>query len=285
MTKVVINNDGGGAVVGDFPLFVDGSPVTSGVEIAVNAGVHNVRETNLPGYAGTISGNCAPNGDIVLNVGDVASCTITNNDIAPRLTVTKVVINNDSGTATLPDFKLLVDTEVVNSGVTNNFPAGPHIVSETNPPGYSGAISGDCAADGSITLALAQNATCTITNDDLPALSINDIFLTEGNSGTAFAIFFVTLSQPSPVLISVQYSTVDGTATAGPVEAGGDYLSSSGTITFLPNTTTQGIVILVNGDTSVESDETFFVNLVSAVDATIADGQGQGTIVDDDIIG
>ena len=169
VTKVVINNDGGGAVVGDFPLFVDGSPVTSGVEITVNPGLHNVSETNLPGYAGTISGNCTPNGDIVLNVGDVASCTITNNDIAARITVTKVVINNDGGGAVVGDLPLFVDGSPVTSGVEIAVNAGVHNVSETNLPGYAGSISGNCTPNGDIVLNVGDVASCTITNNDIAA--------------------------------------------------------------------------------------------------------------------
>ncbi len=63
---------------------------------------------------------------------------------------------------------------------------------------------------------------------------------------------------------------------------GGDYQGTSGTVTFTPGNTTGTITVLVNGDTSVESNETFFVNLANASNATISDSQGQGTITDDD---
>ena len=56
-----------------------------------------------------------------------------------------------------------------------------------------------------------------------------------------------------------------------------------GDLTFAAGTTQQFVDVTVNGDTTVESNETFFVNLSSPSGATIADGQGQGTITNDDM--
>ena len=119
----------------------------------------------------------------------------------------------------------------------------------------------------------------TILNDDttLPSISINDISLAEGNSGTSNAIFTVTLSPASGQTVTVGYSTANGSATAG-----SDYVATSGTLTFNPGDTTKTITVLVNGDTLNEANETFFVNLSNPVNATIADGQGQSTILNDD---
>ena len=77
----MVNDNGGTKEVADFPLFVDGNPLTSGVVNTLSAGAHTVSETEEPGYAATISGDCAADGSITLYLGDVASCTITNNDI------------------------------------------------------------------------------------------------------------------------------------------------------------------------------------------------------------
>ena len=68
----------------------------------------------------------------------------------------------------------------------------------------------------------------------------------------------------------------------GTAVAPGDYLSTSGTLEFDPGETTQPVSVTVNGDTLDETDETYFVNLSSSTNATIADGQGLGTIADDD---
>ena len=142
VTKVVENNNGGTKVIADFPLFVDGNPVTSGVDNTFDVGAHAVSETSDPGYAATIGGDCAADGTVTLNPGDVKSCTITNDDIAPKLTVTKVVVNDNGGTKLVADFPLFVDGNPVTSGVENTFSAGAHIVSEIGDPGYAAAQCG-----------------------------------------------------------------------------------------------------------------------------------------------
>ena len=106
---------------------------------------------------------------------------------------------------------------------------------------------------------------------------IDDATVTEGNTGTVAATFTVTLSAASTQTITVDYATADGTATAG-----SDYQAASGTLTFAPGETSKTITVLVNGDRLAEPNETFFVNLSSPTNATIADGQGVGTIVDDE---
>jgi hypothetical protein len=118
-----------------------------------------------------------------------------------------------------------------------------------------------------------------ITNDDgLPTLSINDVAVTEGNSGTTSATFTVTLSAPSALPVTVSYSTADGTATSP-----GDYQAVPTTVlTFQPGETSKSITVTINGDTLIEPNETFFVNLSGATNATAHDNQGLGTINNDD---
>ncbi|MGH7456523.1 MAG: Calx-beta domain-containing protein, partial [bacterium] len=111
----------------------------------------------------------------------------------------------------------------------------------------------------------------------LPSISINDVTVTEGNAGTVNADFTVTLSASSSQTVTVNYATFNGTATAG-----SDYVANSNTLSFPSGTTTQTISVVVNGDAFGEPDETFFVNLSNPTNATLADNQGQGTIVNDD---
>ena len=77
--------------------------------------------------------------------------------------------------------------------------------------------------------------------------------------------------------LTVNYATGNGTATAG-----SDYQAASGTLTFAPGETSKTITVAVNGDRLGEPDETFFVNLTAATGATISDGQGIGTIREDE---
>ena len=120
----------------------------------------------------------------------------------------------------------------------------------------------------------------TITNDDeVPSLQISDAQILEGDAGTTLLVFTVTRTGSTALPSTVGYSTSNGTATAGL-----DFTSASGTLSFAANDTTKTIVVAIKGDTSAEPDETFFVNLSNPTNATLADGQGVGTILNDDNI-
>jgi hypothetical protein len=121
----------------------------------------------------------------------------------------------------------------------------------------------------------------TIINDDPPpALSINDVSTTEGDSGTKMLSFTVTLAGASSQTATVNYATANLTA-----EAGSDYIATNGTLTFNPGDLTKQIDVTIKGDQSFEPNETFFVNLTSPSNATLSDTQGVGTISNDDAEG
>ena len=115
-----------------------------------------------------------------------------------------------------------------------------------------------------------------IWNDD-GLLSVNNVTKAEGNSGAAAFTFTISLQNASTKTVSVDFATADGTATSG-----SDYAATSSTLSFAPGDTSKTITVNVNGDTTVEPDENFFVNLSNAVNAAIGNGQGIGKILDDD---
>ena len=230
--------------------------------------------------------------------------TILNDDATPGiLAENKSIIEGDSGTATLvfpvrlsnPSSRTVsVDYATVDGTAT----AGVDYVSASGRLTFlSGimsqlvvvTINGDKINELNETFKLrlsnpvnsvltADSAVGTIINDDGATLSIDDVTVTEGNSGTANAIFTVRLSASSVQTVTVNYATADGSATAG-----SDYVSKTGTLTFPAGVTTQTLLVSVKGDVGDEPDETFFVNLSNPVNATIAKGQGIGTILDDDL--
>jgi len=109
-------------------------------------------------------------------------------------------------------------------------------------------------------------------------VSISDVSVSEGNSGTSLATF--TVSRTGTEAFSVDYATANGSATAG-----SDYAAIPlSTLNFAQGETTKTISVTINGDTAAESNETFSVNLSHAVGpgASIVDGSGRGTILDDD---
>nr|WP_322714928.1 Calx-beta domain-containing protein [Nostoc sp. ChiSLP03a]MDZ8216167.1 Calx-beta domain-containing protein [Nostoc sp. ChiSLP03a] len=232
--------------------------------------------------------------------------TILDDDAAPTLTIgDRSITEGDNGTATIT-YTVSLDTAS----------AKPISVKYTTADGTAIAGTDYIATNGTITFAPgettktisvqvlgdtidefdetfflnlsdATNATIadnqgvgTIVDNDLPpVLTINDRTITEGDNGTTVASFTITLDAPSAKPISVKYTTADGTAIAGT-----DYIATNGTITFAPGETTKTISVQVLGDTIDEFDETFFLNLSDATNATIADNQGVSTIVDNDAL-
>jgi len=118
----------------------------------------------------------------------------------------------------------------------------------------------------------------TILDDDAsPALSVSDVSVNEGNSGTTTAVFTVRMSVVSAKAIQVTYATANGSASAG-----SDYVETTNTLVINAGQLEGTISITVNGDTENETNETFLLNLTEAFQATILDGQGTATILNDD---
>jgi len=111
-----------------------------------------------------------------------------------------------------------------------------------------------------------------------PSIRITDVTQSEGQRGTTYFVFTVTLSGSYTAPVTVNFATADGTAK----RSNNDYAAASGTLTFAPGETTKFIVVQVIGDRKKEANETFYINLSGAVNASIFDGVGLGTILNDD---
>ncbi|HEX3231255.1 MAG TPA: Calx-beta domain-containing protein, partial [Pyrinomonadaceae bacterium] len=132
---------------------------------------------------------------------------------------------------------------------------------------------------GGASLGNQSSAPLTISdNDQQPALSISDVSVVEGNSGTTLANFSVTLSNASFEQVSVTYST-NGSGTAS---SGTDYQPVTNSLSFAPGETSKPVTVTVNGDITDEPNETFVVELSLQTNGTLAKAQGTGTIVNDD---
>ncbi len=241
-----------------------------------------------------------------VGVPNSATGTILNDDL-PNLTINDVTANEGNAGITNFTFTVSLSAPAGPGGVTFDIgtangtaTAGVDYVAQsltgqTIPAGsstytFTVLVNGDTLNEPSetffvnvtnVTNAIVSDAqgVGTIVNDDpLPSLSIDDVTVPEGNAGTVDAVFTVTLSAASGQTVSVNYATADGTATQPT-----DYTNTSGTLTFTPGQTTRTITVPVIGDTVPEADETFFVNLSGAVNATISDNQGVGSIVNDDV--
>jgi hypothetical protein len=121
-----------------------------------------------------------------------------------------------------------------------------------------------------------------------PGLSIANASAVEGNGGcvTTPMVFTVTLSSASAQAVSVNYQTLNGTAsgdaTCSATRSKG-YITTTGTLTFAPGETTKTIIVPIVGDTAKEANQTLLVRLSNAsTNATIIRSDAIGTIVDDD---
>jgi hypothetical protein len=239
------------------------------------------------------------------SIGDPQGiATITDNDPIPVVSVNDVSVTEGNAGTTTATFTVTLSAA---SGravtfdwatVAGSATAGTDYVaasgSRTIAAGATSAmisitVNGDVADEldetFGITLSNPGNATIgdgsglgTITDDDpIPALSVNDVSVTEGNAGTSPATFTVTLSAASGKAVTFDWATTAGSATAGT-----DYVAASGSRTIAAGSTTATVGITVNGDVVDEPNETFGITLSNPGSATIGDGSGLGTITDDD---
>jgi hypothetical protein len=231
--------------------------------------------------AGTIVDGTTATG--ALSIGDTT--VVEGNDGTTSATFAVTLSGNSTQTVTVgygttSGSATPVDDYVAQTG-TLSFPPG------TMTQNVTVLVKGDLLDEDdetfSVVLSNPVNATIadaqgqgTITDDDLPpTIAIGDITTGDGQTDAVSATFTVSLSAASGKSVSVGYHTADGTA-----KAGSDYLAREGTLTFSPGVRTLSISVPIENDTLAEGNETFFVDLASPVNATIARGRGAATIVD-----
>jgi hypothetical protein len=232
--------------------------------------------------------------------------TITNDDTASSLSIGDVSISEgnsgtkvatftvtlDKAAATAVTYDITTNTNGTATSETDYVPSG--LASQSIPVGqtsktFAVTIIGDTAIEGNETFGVDVSnvvgatvgdgsALGTITNDDAPTMSIADVLITEGNSGTQLATFTVKLSQANTVPVTYDIATANSSAAAGT-----DYVASSLTgETIAAGQTSKTFTVTVNGDTVQEANENFLVNLSNVVGASITDTQAIGTIINDE---
>lgn len=185
--KHVITDNGGIAVASDFTMNVTGTNVSDpsftgaedpGTTITLDAGAYSVDEDAFSGYTKSLGADCSG----TIAAGETETCTVTNDDIAPSLTLDKIVVNDNAGTALESEWTLTAtgpttlsgagaagSTDVVSGA---SFDQGTYTLSEsTGPTGYTASTwscTNGITVNGSsqITLGLGQSTVCTITNND-----------------------------------------------------------------------------------------------------------------------
>jgi hypothetical protein len=223
---------------------------------------------------GTILDNTAPRlsvADVTVNEGDPARFVVSLNKPAPQTVTFRYSTSNGTASSS-SDYTGVsnasgtiaagASSTTITVNTTENTTAEP---TETFNLTLSNVLNA-VVADG--------QAVATILDDDgLPDLSIGNATVTEGGT----ASFTVTLSKSSTSPVTFTYATVDGTAVAGE-----DYSSASNNRTIPAGATSTTITVKTTEDTLDEADETFRVLLSNVANATVKDGDGLGTIADDD---
>ncbi|HJP65666.1 MAG TPA: Calx-beta domain-containing protein, partial [Actinomycetota bacterium] len=180
------------------------------------------------------------------------------------------------GTAVAPaDYAARSGTKVFLPGQTIktiSIPVKGETAQEANETFFLNLLDADNAAVGD------DQGLGTITDDDRPVISINDApAVTEADGTTTKTMTFtVSLNHAGTASVTVHYATVNGTAMAP-----GDYTAKSATLTFTAGQVSKTFTVTIKGDNLVEGTETFTVELDTPTNATIGDGTGVGTILDD----
>jgi large repetitive protein len=229
--------------------------------------------------------------------------TITNDDPLPTLAVNDVTVTETNG-GTFATFTVSLSAASGNAvtfdwttaagtaaaGTDFNTASGSRTISAGTTSALIAIAVNDDVADEftetfTVTLSNPANVTIadgsgtgTINDDDsAPDLSIADVSLAEGNTGTTTVTFTVSLSPVSGKTVTFDWATAAGTATAGT-----DFVSATGSRTIAAGATSATIAVTVNGDVVSEANEVFTVSLSNPANATVFDGSGTGTINDDD---
>ena len=170
----------------------------------------------------------------------------------------------------------------VTLAVQNN---GATLSTLTDTSGYNATITGTLTPIATAAANTAFRGVVFAPAAATPTLNVGDVTQIETDAGTTTFTFNVSLTSPAPAGgVTFDVATADGTAQDGvPGGEDNDYVAKSETgRTITAGNSSTTFTVTVNGDTTPESNETFFVNVTNVTGATPGDLQGQGTITNDD---
>lgn len=234
----------------------------------------------------TLTGQYQPGDGGTLSVGDVV---VTEGNAGTTLATFPITLSQSLGVPVTFD----VHTDNGTAGEGSDYVAkalqGQSIPAGQTLLNFTVSVNGDTTIENHETFTVnltnvsgapvsKGQAQGRINNDDTASLSIGDVLVNEGNSGTSSATFIVRLSAPLPNPVYFNIATSDGTATAG-----SDYVARSHTNKFMDaGRTMQAFDVVINGDTTVEPNESFNVTISNVTGAILADGHAVAIISNDD---
>jgi len=312
VVKIVVNDNGGVKGIGDFPLFVNATPVVSGITNVFPApAVYAVTETADPGYTQAFSGDCDIAGNITLSPGDIKVCVITNNDIAPVVPPPSGGGGGGSSSGGSTPVPPLIDVVKVPNPLA--LPGGPGPVTYTYTLRNIGTIavgnitmvgdtcspitlvSGDTNADNRLDVSETWVYTCTTT---LTETHTNTVVATGHANGISTSdIASATVIVGAPVVPPLIHVTKVPSPLALPV--GGGSVTYTEKITNLTTVPLENVTLDddkcapmkfisgdTNGDSNLDITETWTytctANLaVTTTNTAIASGQANGITVRD----
>ena len=239
-----------------------------------------------------LAGSIAPGGYYLIQMAQGAGGTV--NLPTPDATGTVAMSGSAGKVALLASTTTATGTCAVGAVDSVSYGSGSTACETTQAPGLTNATAALRAGDGctdtnnngadftAATPAPRNSASALNACSGAPqvTLSINDVSIGEGNSGTVTATFTVSLSSSSHAGVSFDIATSDNTATT----LDNDYVAHSETgVLIAPGDDSYTFDVTINGDTVLEADETFFVNVANATGALVLDGQGTGRISNDEV--
>ena len=279
-----------------FSEYIEGSSFNKAVEIyngtgaPVDLSTYTVELYSngaaVPSQSVALSGTLT-NGDVfVIAHGSAAAAILTVADMTSSTVINfngdDAVVLRNNGAVVDAFGQVGVDpgTEWTGGGVDDTLRRNTTVCAGDTNPGdtFNASVEWTSFAVNTFDGLGVHTANC---DTDILSLTINDVSANEGNSDFTNFTFTVSLSAPAgPDNVTFDFTTADGTATAV-----SDYAPSAGNdVIIAAGDSTYTITVQVYGDTTGEPNETFFVNITDVTGATVADGQGQGTIINDDVV-
>ncbi len=204
----------------------------------------------------TLSSDPAPGDTVTVTVSTADGTAVAANGDYVALPATPLTFNSVTGSTQ----NVAVTVNAAAAGTTNK----TFFVNLTNASANAGIVH--------------SQAMGTIVNSSSPALPtayVNDVTIVPPTTGTTTATFTVALGMASTSTVKVQYATHDKTATV----ANGDYVATSGTLTFAPGQISQTVPVTINSFASGGISKYFYLNLSRPVGAVINNVSGKCNLV------